>query len=557
MAQNDSTRCLRRTWNQNTYEDPLQSVNGVIKTKGNEFHPTSVDATDCCNNPHQDHIYDIDTNMVDDLTRQDPLSATPDGSGEVARATCSARTPTVERVEYNPEESNSARTETESLTHTDVNWTPPLISERISSAPLGLDRSHSDPTTAMKPNIALKLSRRAFNVGCADKMPAFHPDDAHEHAKSLSLGHDETTPPPIKSAHSPKHQHFRPLRRKNHLHIMPPNPDSEASEPIAISLTLHHSPPSTSSHLSKKSSQILTDYVSPHPHTRAHSHPQSTASTGTADPVTPPMTPTHQRSLPSSAPPKMKSAGTTGSSSPQLSPVRLGHPSRPYYNAIRKNGISTPPSRARPQSQPSLPPSSFHLGFDLTPAVATPEPTSNSSRHLSMSAMLASPTPFSAFSIVDDNDDDDNDDNGDFEVHSGPTNSARLSLSSSLHRLSYNSHTHNAQSISRARGINGNNSSGFGCSMSGETELRMALATSSPSGVPTLGRTEDGFRFRETVIPSESVSNVDYTNAKTGYIDTRGVGSRDSLMGRVKKLRKGLKEMLMNKNTTTTPAATT
>ena|ERR1700678_1149763 len=57
---------------------------------------------------------------------------------------------------------------------------------------------------------------------------------------------------------------------------MPSSPDSDAAEPIAISLTLHHSPPPTSSHLGKKSSQVLTDYISPPAHTRAHSHSQST-----------------------------------------------------------------------------------------------------------------------------------------------------------------------------------------------------------------------------------------------------------------------------------------
>jgi len=471
------------------------------------------------------------------------------------------RTVTVERVAYNPEENNNAKTETESLTPTvDSSWISPLISEKISSATLRLesvDRPRFDPITATGPGIALKVSRGAFDIGCADKMPTFHLDDTHDHAKNVSLGHDETTPSPTKSAHSPKHQHFRPLRRKNHLHIMPSNPDLDASEPIAISLTLH-SPTPTSSHLSKKSSQVLTDYV----HTRAYSHPQSTASTDTPDPVTPPMTPAHQRSLPSSAPPKIKSAGTAGSSNFELSPVRLGHPSRPYYNAIRKNGISTPLLRTRPQSQPTPPPSSFHLGTSAL--VSTMSTTVDSpSRHLSMSAMLASPTPFSALSLVDDGGDDGGDDNGDFEVHSGPTNSARLSLSSSLHRLSYNSHTqsqaHNTQSLSRAKGILSSKSSGIGFSMSGETELRMALATSSPSGVATtLGRTtKDGFRFRETVIPSGNISNVDGTNARMDHIDTRCVGPRDSFMGRVKKLRKGLKEMLMNKGTTTATTATT
>ena len=371
--------------------------------------------------------------------------------------------------------------------------------------------------------MGLKLSRSSFDVVRTDKMPPFHLDDGHEYAKNVSRSHDndELTHTPIKSAHphSPKHQHFRPLRRKNHLHIMPCAPDPDTSEPIAISLTLHHSSPPTSSHVGKKSSQRLR-----HSHTRAHSHPQSISS-DSGDPVTP-VSPTYQRSPPPTSFPPPKTRST--------SPVRLGHPNRPYYTAIRKNISPPTPSRSRPQSA-------------AAPMTSTATMTS-ASRHLSMSAM---PPP--ALDV--------NDDNSDFEVHSGPTNSARLSLSSSHHRQSYDNrtqtHTRNAQSLSRAaNGIISNRSNGFGFSMSGETELRMALAASSPSGVgTTFGRTpttEDGFRFRETAIPSQNMNNNNKniqsssTNTGTDYLHTGHVGSRDSFMGRVKKLRKGLKEMLMN-----------
>ena len=371
--------------------------------------------------------------------------------------------------------------------------------------------------------MGLKHSRRTLN---ADKMPLFHPGDAHEHARNVSQNHDndDLTPTPIKSAHP----HFRPLRRKNHLHIMPCAPDPDTSKPIAISLTLHHPLPPTSSHVGKKSSQRLS-----HSHNRAHSHeshPQPISS-GSGDPVTPPMTPTYQRSPPSTCPPPKTRTS---------SPVRLGHPSRPYYTAIRKNPPT--PSRSRPQSQP--PPPSFHLGLSAIAPMTSTAAMTNASRHLSMSAMP-------------------DDDNGDFEVHSGPTNSARLSLSSNLHRQSYDNrtqtHTRNAQSLSRAaNGTISSRSNGF--SMSGETELRMALAASSPSGVAnTFGRrpttAEDGFRFRETVVPSQNMNNNDnnkntqnsfINTVGTDYLHTRHVEPRDGFMDRVKKLRKGLKEMLMN-----------
>jgi len=175
----------------------------------------------------------------------------------------------------------------------------------------------------------------------------------------------------------------------------------------------------------------------------------------------------------------------------------------------------------------------------------------NASRHLSLSAMP--PSAFSTFNV--------NDDNGDFEVHSGPSNSARLSLSSSHHRQSYDNrpqtHARNAQSLSRAANGTINRSNGFGFSMSGETELRMALASSSsPSGVATTGfgrrpTTGDGFRFRETAIPPQNMNNnnnkkiIQHSSTNTGT-DIPQVESSDNFMGRVKRLRKGLKEMLMN-----------
>lgn len=373
--------------------------------------------------------------------------------------------------------------------------------------------------------MGLKLSRSTFNVGRTDKTPSFYPDDAHKNAKKFPRSHDndELTPTPIKSAHlhSLKHQHFRPLRRKNHLHVMPCAPNPDTPEPIAISLTLHHSSPPTSSHVGKKSSQRLR-----HSHIRAHSHPQSISS-DSGDPVTP--VSTYQRSPPPTSFPTPKTRSS--------SPVRLGHPSRPYYTAIRKNTSPSTPSRSRPQSA-------------VAPMTSTATMT-NASRHLSMSAMP--PPAFSTFDV--------NDDNGDFEVHSGPSNSARLSLSSSHHRQPYDSctqtHIRNTQSLSRAaNGIFSNRSNGFGFSMSGETELRMALASSSPSSAATtFGRrptTEDGFRFRETAIPSQNMNNnnnIQNSSTNTGaddYLHTPHVGSRDSFMGRVKKLRKGLKEMLMN-----------
>jgi hypothetical protein len=176
--------------------------------------------------------------------------------------------------------------------------------------------------------------------------------------------------------------------------------------------------------------------------------------------------------------------------------------------------------------------------------------------------MSAMPPTFSAAPYV-------NDDNGDFEVHSGPTNSARLSLSSNLHRQSYDTQTHARDAHTLSRLANGIMSNKFGCSMSGETELRMALAAPSfsPSVVATTSErrpatADGGFRFRETVTSprQQNMNNNNNNNTyiqnypsstNTGtaadYLHTRhGRSERDSFMGRVKKLRKGLKDMLTN-----------
>ena len=468
-----------------------------------------VDQTDAtAMDLHRDCIDDIDTDIVNGYAQREAHSV-PEASGGVATATRSV-------------------------------WDKKLLQNNKSNPYLSFDQSLISPLLFAQSTIkqveydyeqqnnsamGLKLSRRTFNVGPTDKMPSFHHDDTHEHARNDSRSHDnKLTTTPINSA-----QHFPPLRRKNRLRVMPCVPAPDPSEPIAFSLTLHHSSPPTSSHVGKKSSQKLG-----HSHTRAHSHeshPQSISS-GSGDPVILPMTQTYQRSPPPT------------SSSPKISPVRLGHPNRPYYTAIRKNPAT--PSRSRPQSQP--PPPSYHLGFSAVAPMTSTATVTNPSRHLSMSAM---PPAFS------------DDDNGDFEVHSGPTNSARLSLSSNPHRQSYDNrtqtHTRNAQSLSRAaEGIIGNRSNGFGFSMSGETELRMALAASSPSSVATSverrPRAEDNFRFRETVNPSQNMNNNNRnwntqnpsTNTGTDYLHTRNVGSEGSFMGRVKKLRKGLKEMLLN-----------
>jgi len=123
-------------------------------------------------------------------------------------------------------------------------------------------------------------------------------------------------------------------------------------------------------------------------------------------------------------------------------------------------------------------------------------------------------------------------------------------------------HSH-SQSLSNARSKA--RGSGMGFSMSGETELRMALA----AGAASSGVAEDGFRFRETVMPlAVANSSAAAPGGAAGDEDVFGRGrtanSKDSprkghpsrsesFMGRVRRLRKGLKELVMSSSTPTTP----
>jgi hypothetical protein len=107
----------------------------------------------------------------------------------------------------------------------------------------------------------------------------------------------------------------------------------------------------------------------------------------------------------------------------------------------------------------------------------------------------------------------------------------------------------------------------MGFSMSGETELRMALA----AGAAETGVAEDGFRFRETVMPLAAANSSLAAPGNTGgdgdvFGRGRTTNSKDSarkghrsesFMGRLRRLRKGFKEMLVMNNTPTPTTPTT
>ncbi|KIM39339.1 hypothetical protein M413DRAFT_447276 [Hebeloma cylindrosporum] len=455
----------------------------------------------------------------------------------------------------------------------------PLRPPSPTPLPLSIVRSKSEP---MK---TLKSSRRLLIIWLHEQ----------ENRPTLITNYDS----PNFNAPSPP-QHSRTLRRKKPLI---PNSNATDLEPISISLTLHSTP-------SK----------------RDMSRPDSPTHSISRDPITPPMTPTR---LPPTSSPIAESTNSPGSS-----PVRLGHPSRPYYTAIRKGGISPSPSRPSSLSGPSpsastrpqsyQPPTSFPFGTSLettstsarhlsmsamfvapkggiSPSPSRPsslsgpspsastrpqsyqpptsfpfgtslETTSTSARHLSMSAMFVAPSSsqgmFSAFSVMDADSDnhqrdtacEDDEDEEDLLRIVPPTPAPSrfsFSLPGDVHRVarkaaakSASPHSH-SQSLSSARSKA--RGSGMGFSMSGETELKMALA-------------EDGFRFKETTTPltaansSQAEAGADEDvfgrGRSTNLKDSARKGHRtESFMGRVRRLRKGLKDMLaMNSSTPLTPA---
>ncbi|KAJ3493041.1 hypothetical protein NLJ89_g11107 [Agrocybe chaxingu] len=169
--------------------------------------------------------------------------------------------------------------------------------------------------SAKRSSRTLKASRRLLIIDFNESRPAHRNDD-----------HDPVTiPRPI----SPRHSQHRTLRRKKHLNVtQPPRP---ALEPIAISLSLPTN-------------------------TRDLSEPESLAS-ASSDVPTPPTSP------------KVPPAPATAPSSP----VRIGHPSRPYYSAIRKQGISPPSSRPTSLSGPPTTSTSTRPQSYKPACLATPD----------------------------------------------------------------------------------------------------------------------------------------------------------------------------------------
>ncbi|KAF9478858.1 hypothetical protein BDN70DRAFT_879449, partial [Pholiota conissans] len=374
---------------------------------------------------------------------------------------------------------------------------------------------------------------------------------------------------------SPRQQELRSLRRRKHLNVLQTSPTTLAArEPIPITLKLR-SPASKPSLKLQHVSPTQDVTYTPHDRPRALSQQISIQTDSSDSPVTP-QTPTPLPMPPSTSPTGLSTSDASSS------PVRLGHPSRPYYTAIRKQGISPTSltsSQPSPFTSPSLSTNAAPRRRSYTPSsstpVAIPAMSTAASRHLSMSTMFCSPayshppeTGFSALSLQDDGDDaQGGGDNLGLPIMppSPPPNTARFSfprrskevrrsLVDGIQSLSGSSSpTTHAQTLSvsysRRSGYRG---SGVGFSMSGQTELRMALAV----GAAASGNDEDGFRFKETAPAVDAVEATGDTRLMRGLQEENvrhAKGASGSFMGRVRRLRKGLKDiLLMNSNTTTT-----
>ena len=201
------------------------------------------------------------------------------------------------------------------------------------------------------------------------------PDMKTSEDELITITGDDTSPSTLQ-------QRLRTIRRKKHLNVLQTSsPAAVAPEAIPISLTLRPS-------ASKASLKATTP--------RTLSQQLSIVTDSSDSPMTPSIIP--ELSTPSTSPEDPSESPTSTRS------VRLGHPSRPYYSAIRKGGIS--PSSSRPTSGMSSRPPSRRQS---TPSATSPLPAT--SRRLSMSTMFYSPgysqpavNALSVFALPDDED---------------------------------------------------------------------------------------------------------------------------------------------------------
>lgn len=478
--------------------------------------------------------------------------------------------------------------------------------------------------TVLKPSRSLKATRRNLAVGLShtdSKKSSLSVDNDHHDIFTEIITDNPYDHPRGTSSKrfSPLPPNLRTIRRRKRPSIGRSSSDPEGGsvKPIAISLTFSSSAtPQTIP--TKVSMSALCDRVSYSAETDTESRDA---------PI--------QAEIPSQAPRSPeKRASTTLSIRPSTPlstshpvTVRLGHPSRPYYSAIRKQGISPPSSRRSSIKDPG------HGVAPIRPksySPSSPLPASNSApglspqRHLSLSAVPHTSSFISAFSL-----DDESDDNVDEELpvipltplpasgrrsfgnslasvakslsrkrsSSGPSAVSTSTASKFKHshsssppqavfplstaHLSLPPHHHgNMKGVFRLSPKTG--ASGIGFSVSGEAELKMALAFSDAQTTKSNTNPNMGLSFVSASTPAIQEEEDVATGLSPSSLSPSPISppsslqlptvshSRNSIAGRVKKLTRGLKDMLLmtthgaginntnsSSTTATTPTTTT
>ncbi|KAF9522142.1 hypothetical protein CPB83DRAFT_864897 [Crepidotus variabilis] len=496
-------------------------------------------------------------------------------------------------------------------------WSPPRSVDR-------LDSPSSTVMTVSKSPRNVKASRRHLFIDLNEhkrqSLLQYDDNESHDLNEHCNSGSKPSSPISSKpsSPVSLRHPQFRTLRRKKHFDIARSRSDQDepTPEPIAISLTLRSpaAPKSPAPSIPKQSS---------HTHSRKQSDPQSIATASDSTTCTTPPSPRSPEILtpPQTSIPFEPSTSPTGSFSaapgsspftawtPSWSPtsVKFGHPSRPYYTAIRKQGISPPSSRPPSTSgftssstRPSSPPSSRPKSSP-PPPLSVPASSNTAARHLSLSAMPPRHMGFvSAFSLeLEDSDDDEdplplpptpapipaNFSFGQSLASAAKRLSSRKSYANLLGRGSHpppsslpahqhsqsHSMSYSLMEVSGSSVVSGGSPTrsgfrvgspaiGLGFSMSGETELRLALARadaeaengtsddgefSSPSSPLSYQTTPAVSRPSSPPVPERIPPPTAFPSSSS----RPNLDTKMSFRSRVKKLRKGLKHMLMNTHT--------
>ena len=389
------------------------------------------------------------------------------------------------------------------------------------------------PNSSMKP-INPKSSRFSLFLDFTNNHNNGGRPDSNTHAHETTkktLDEEEDTSPILGS--SP-----RTLRRKRRINIVEQSPqlDAPSSAPIEISFDLELKEKEEKDFFQSPDQNVKVMPSSPR-------YPASNELPQTPPPSSSPILP--PPSSPPSSPPTQPPSSPTS--------IRIGHPNRPYYTAIRKNmsppasppsspppsrptsliGASRPTSLIGPSSSPSRPTSLIIGGGGESESF----PPSSFHRHhhqrpISLCLGGTVPGMFSPF-VIDTN------------AEEGENASPR-STSTSKNTL-----PKPKTKKAREEGTDYRERGSIGFSMSGETELRMALASiqTAESGGGGAGE----FKYRETMsvttTPTATTPSSTSTHDHAFLQDSRSRrrkrgGSMSGVVMRVKAFRKSLKDLI-------------